>query len=142
MKISLSQRFVCLILMILFLPVVAGCGKQTDTMSVMAVSFQWNPPGTPLDQSPEITISEVPQGTHRFFVELVDLDMKVYDHGGGTYAYNGSPVIPAGGLDGDYVGPHPPPGVVHRYEVTVKALDDSGVVIGEGRSVLKYPKAD
>ena len=74
----------------------------------MEHSFQWNPSGTSIYKNPEIRLSTVPESTHRFSVKLVDLDMKSYNHGGGTYDYEGSPVIPAGKIDGDFQGPQAP----------------------------------
>lgn len=142
MRNPLARRYLCLALLMLFLTVVSACEKRADTASEMGVDFKWNPRGTSLDQSPEIRMTKVPEATQRFSVELVDLDMKIYDHGGGTYTYNGLPVIPAGGLEGNYQGPHPPPGVVHNYEITVKALDASGMVIAEGRATRQHPEGD
>jgi len=135
-----SDNFRILALLILTLAFISACEKRADSISEMGVSFQWNPAGTALDLNPEIRLSNVPPATHSFSVELVDLDMKIYDHGSGVYAFDGSPVIPAGGLDGDYQGPHPPPGVIHRYEITVKALDAAGTVIGEGCGIRQYPE--
>lgn len=137
-----SQRYIFLILVIFYIMVIAACEKRSKDVADMGVSFEWNPPEAPLDKSPEIHLTGVPETTHRFLVELVDLDLKPYNHGGGYYSYNGSLVIPVGELDGYYQGPSPPPGVVHKYQFTVKALDAAGVVIGEGRHTRQYPEND
>lgn len=140
MKQVCSRRYISLVLLILVIVVVAACEKRSKDIAEMGVFFEWNPPETRRNQNPEIHLTGVPETTHRFLVELVDLDMKPFNHGGGTYIYNGSLVIPAGELDGYYQGPSPPPGVVHQYQFTVKALNADGVVIGEGRHTRQYPE--
>jgi len=142
MKQIRSQRYISTVILILFIIMVAACEKRSKDVADVGVSFEWNLPEAPLDQNPEIHLTGVPEATHRFLVELVDLDLKPYNHGGGYYPYNGSLVIPAGELDGYYQGPSPPPGVVHQYQFTVKALDAAGVVIGEGRHTRQYPESD
>ncbi len=136
------RRMVWLALIILFLVVAPACEKRADVVAVMDVFFQWNPSGTSIHKSPEIRLSNIPESTHRFSVQLVDLDIKSFNHGGGTYPYNGSPIIPLGELDGDYQGPQAPPISPHRYEITVKALDAAGTVIGEGRKIRNFPEHD
>jgi len=42
-------------------------------------------------------------------------------------------------VKGHYNGPDPPfPSVKHRYEITVKALDEKGTVIGIGRNAKVF----
>ena len=137
-----NQRYISKVILILFILVFAACEKRSKDVADMGVSFDWISPEAPLDKNPEIHLTNVPEASHRFLVELVDLDLKQYNHGGGYYPYNGSLVIPAGGLDGYYQGPSPPPGVVHQYQFTVKALDADGAVIGEGRHTRQYPESD
>lgn len=136
-----SQRYSSLILLILVIVIVTACEKRAEEVSDMGVSFKWNPPKTQY-QNPEIHLTGIPEATHRFLVKLVDLDLKTYNHGGGYYLHNGFSVIPPGELDGDYQGPSPPPGIVHQYQITVKALNADDVVIGEGRYTRQYPEND
>lgn len=142
MKQVRSQRYISLVLLILFIVVVAACEKRSKDVAEMGVSFEWNPPETRRNQNPEIHLTGVPEATHRFSVELVDLDLKTFNHGGGNYPYTGSSIIPAGELDGFYQGPSPPPGIFHQYQFTVKALNADGVVIGEGKHTRQYPESD
>ena len=60
------------------------------------------------------------------------------NHGGGTVAYDGSGVIPAGALKSGYNGPCPPSGS-HRYEFTVKAVYAAGVIVGQGKQTQSFP---
>ena len=59
-----------------------------------------------------------------------------FDHGGGEVEYKGSGKIAENALDG-YVGPCPP--AVHRYQITVQALNDKKeLVLGRGKAVRKW----
>ena len=76
----------------------------------------------------------IPQGKKIDYMR--DIDNR-YNHGGGTFAYDGSNLIPVGVLK-EYQGPcpvsyHPP-----RYEITVKAIDENGNVIAFGKKMKKY----
>jgi phosphatidylethanolamine-binding protein (PEBP) family uncharacterized protein len=72
-------------------------------------------------------------------VGLVDLDLPAFDHGGGFAPYTGSNIIPAGAVEGSYKGPSPPHGVIHRYEITVEALDAKDRTLAIGRRTHRYP---
>lgn len=89
--------------------------------------------------NPEIRLSCVPPGTAFLKVVMVDLDCPDFNHGNGIVPYDGSGHIPEGALS-DYLGPEPPCGVVHRYEITVQALNkDQSEILGEGRLVKNFP---
>ncbi len=59
---------------------------------------------------PRITVSGIPTGTKYLTVELKDLDVPSWDHGGGKVVYKGSSIIPAGSLKNGYHGHCPPSG--------------------------------
>ena len=76
----------------------------------------------------------VPDGTERFLVSLVDLNLNGFDHGSGFVDNDGSGIIARGAVKGSYNGPDPPyPNLKHSYEITVEALDEKGTVIGIGK---------
>jgi phosphatidylethanolamine-binding protein (PEBP) family uncharacterized protein len=131
-----------LILVFLLIAINLACEKRADRVAEMDVYFEWNSKGTSVYQNPEIHLSAIPETTDRFTVKLVDLDMKSFHHGGGEFTYTGSLVIPTGELEGDYQGPQAPPNKPHRYEISVKALDTSGKVVGEGRYTRQYPEGN
>ena len=120
----------------------ASCGERYPDAVDMGVDYSWRSTQDAGAISPLINLTSVPDATKRFRVELVDLDMTMASHGYGLVAYNGKPVIETGAVKDSYVGPRPPPGQTHRYEITVKALDESGEVIGIGQQVKQYPPAD
>lgn len=68
--------------------------------------------------SPEIKLNNVPQGTTKLIVKMVDKDALGYNHGGGKFKYNGESSIPAGALN-RWEGPCPPDGT-HTYSFIVK----------------------
>ena len=81
---SCFQQYGCSLLLIL-LAAVPACEKKAGVVAEMGVSFEWNPPGTPVGRNPEIHLTKVPAATQRFLAELVDLDLKAYNHCGGYY---------------------------------------------------------
>lgn len=90
-------------------------------------------------RSPAITIKEIPEGTKSVSVTLYDRSFR-RDHGGGTVHYEGKNIIPEGAVTGTYEGPCPSGwGASPEYELTVKALDDSGKVLGIGKKIKAYP---
>jgi phosphatidylethanolamine-binding protein (PEBP) family uncharacterized protein len=118
---------------------VFGClGPKVSPNAVkLGVDFNFDPSHKCSSTSPEIRVSNIPPGTKKFSVTLVDHDVPTWNHGGGTVANDGSGVIPEGALKG-YNGPCPPTGS-HRYEFSVKAIDAQGVVIGMGEKAQQYP---
>jgi phosphatidylethanolamine-binding protein (PEBP) family uncharacterized protein len=112
-----------------------ACTNDYENAAVIGVNFEWQQIDKGAQENPEIHLTGVPQGTKRFLVSLVDLNLKGFDHGSG-YAYNdGSGIIPRGAVNGSYNGPDPPfPSVKHSYEITVKALDENDAVIGVGKN--------
>jgi phosphatidylethanolamine-binding protein (PEBP) family uncharacterized protein len=102
------------------------------------VNFSWKGIKRCSRYSPEMKVSGIPTGTKYFTVELKDLDAPSWDHGGGKVVYKGSSIIPAGSLKSGYHGPCPLSGS-HRYQFTVHAVNEKGVIIGVGKATKKFP---
>ena len=78
-------------------------------------------------------------GYQTLFVGLVDLNVSTYDHGGGFVDNDESGTIARGTVKGNYNGPASwLPDMIHDYEITVKAYDENGKVIGVGKKVKKF----
>lgn len=118
-----------------------GCIKKADNYQQFAVNFEWSGGGLS-SPNPEITITNPPAGTGFFKVQMTDLDMTSFDHGGGTVpctVKNGIATIEQGSLKG-YRGPEPPMTQRHQYMIKVFALNmDQTLVLGEGKAVRSYP---
>lgn len=118
----------------------AGCetNKQASANVVpLNVDFSWEGTSACGSRSPAFTVANVPPGTDVLSFRMVDLDVPGFSHGGGQVAYKGSPEIRAGEFS--YTGPCPPSGS-HRYEWTVRAIDEpSGAVLGEGAVMKRFP---
>jgi phosphatidylethanolamine-binding protein (PEBP) family uncharacterized protein len=118
----------------------AGCATTRVSPDAvdLTVDFDWQPSDRCSRRSPEIRVSNIPAATKTLYVKLKDRDVPNWNHGGGTVAYDGSGVIPAGALKNSYNGPCPPSGS-HRYEFTVQAIDAAGVVVGIGKKARAFP---
>ena len=120
----------------------AGCVKKADNYQQLAVSFEWEGGGLQ-SPNPTITVSNPPSGTAFFRVQMTDLDMTSFDHGGGIVPCtinNGVATIAAGSVKG-YRGPEPPAMQRHQYAIKVFALNaDQTLVLGEGKAVRYYPQ--
>jgi hypothetical protein len=73
---------------------------------------------------------------HKIVESKTDLDKLSYNHGGGTVMYEGSGVIPAVALK-NCRGPYPPSGQ-HNYQIEVKAIDASGMIVGSGKNTQSF----
>jgi phosphatidylethanolamine-binding protein (PEBP) family uncharacterized protein len=105
----------------------------------MGVDFEWQRIDFGSTENPKIRLTGVPEGTKRFFVGLVDLDISTYDHGGGFVDNDGAGLIARGSVKGNYNGPAPwLPDMIHDYEITVKAYDEDEKLIGMGKNVKKF----
>lgn len=74
--------------------------------------------------SPEIQITEEPQGTDYYAVHLVESAGGPQELllGGGSWDNDGSGIIPEGGLTRHYRGPCPPAGQTREYTFMVSAM--------------------
>ena len=115
--------------------------EETDpNIPLITIDFTWpNGQGCFDKKSPAITIKGIPEGTKSFSVTLYDRSNR-REHGGGTVHYEGKNIISEGAVTGNYEGPCPPGwGASPDYELTVKALDESGKVLGMGKKIKTYP---
>jgi len=104
----------------------------------LSVDFAWQASDRCSSQSPAIRVQNIPAATKTLQVKLKDRDVPNWNHGGGTVAYDGSGLIPAGALKNGYNGPCPPSGS-HRYQFMVKAIDAAGVIVGTGQQTRNFP---
>ena len=90
--------------------------------------------------SPEFRLANVPPGTRVIVFEMIDLAAPDFRHGGGTVAYAGGDLVPAGAFR--YLGPCPPAGP-HRYRWTATARDRGttfGRTLGEASASRSFPE--
>jgi len=115
----------------------SGCaGKVSPDAVSLTVNTHWTSSSRCSTTSPEIRVEDIPPSTKQLKVTLTDLDMISYNHGGGTVTYGGSSLIPEGALK-SYKGPCPPSGG-HQYQIKVKAIDTSGMMVGSGKDTQSY----
>ncbi len=117
----------------------AGCAteKVAPNAVTLGVEYSWNGVTNCSNVSPAIKVKGFPNGTKSFSVKLVDLNVPTVNHGGGKIPNDGSGIIPSGAFD-DYVGPCLT-GSTHRFQFIVRALDEQGTVIGEGKATQPFP---
>ena len=128
------ERSLVLLGSILLTIILCACTDESKNAALIDVNFEWQQIDKGAQENPEIRLTGIPPGTKRFLVSLVDLNLKGFDHGSGYAENDGSGIIARGAVKGSYNGPDPPfPSVKHRYEITVEALDDKGIVIGIGK---------
>ena len=84
-----------------------ACGGDPANITQMGVDFEWQLIDKGSQDNPEIRLTGVPEGTRRFQVSLVDLNLNGFDHGSGFAANNGSGVIARRAVKGSYNGPDP-----------------------------------
>ena len=92
-------------------------------------------------QTPEFTVANVPKETTQFDLQMMDLQVQTYRHGGGKVAYKGGKTIPCGSIPfSGSEGPSPPFPQVHDYQWTAKAMDASGRVLATATATRKFPE--
>lgn len=102
-----------------------------------AIEYSWKGVNRCSDRSPAIQLLHVPTGTKALDVQMVDLDVPNFKHGGGKVAFGGEAEIPAGAVR--YVGPCPPSGQRHAYRFRVTALDESGKALASADKAQEFP---
>jgi len=128
------KRAVFLLVVVLQMLIICSCNTESRKTAEMNIDFEWQQMDKGSQENPEIRLTGVPEDTKRFLVKLVDLNVKGFDHGGGFVDNDGSGIIARGATKGTYNGPDPPfPDMKHNYEITVKAYDENGNVIGIGK---------
>jgi hypothetical protein len=106
---------------------------NSSPASAFNASFRW------CSGSPEFRLNSVPKGTTSIQLNMMDLQVPSYQHGGGEYKYSGKPIIPCGALNATYLSPSPPSGA-HTYRWTIKAIGSDGKVLGQTTVERKFPE--
>ncbi len=115
---------------------IAGLALFLTTSGALAfsASFAW------CSGSPSFTLTDVPPGTAKLQFAMTDLNVPSFHHGGGTVAYSGQTAVPCGAFSSGFTGPSPPPGQVHTYRFSVKALAPNGTVLATTTARRKFPE--
>jgi phosphatidylethanolamine-binding protein (PEBP) family uncharacterized protein len=125
--------------------IASACAKNQNQIKIpedaarMTVAFSWEGVQPCTHASPQIQVSDIPEGTRSFQVKLTNLEVPAWNQGGGKAPNDGSGIIPAGALNIGYNGPCPPPKQRYKYEFLVLALDDQGAIIGFGKARRVFP---
>ncbi|MBQ7738558.1 MAG: MbtF [Desulfovibrionaceae bacterium] len=107
-----------------------GCGlfgsdSSHNEEQAMEISVQFQDVHRCSRISPEIRITNPPDGTTSYEVNLIEEDgAEKIILGGGSWAEDGSGIIPEGALTGHYRGPCPPDGKSRKYTFFVTARHD------------------
>ena len=139
----MKKRYPMLLIAVVLMLAV-GCAKNQNQIKIpkdaakLIVEFSWKGIQACTHDSPEIRVSDVPEGTEALRIYLKDIDVPAWNHGGGKVKHDGSGIIPAGALSIGYNGPCPPKGR-HKYEFSVMAVNTEGVIIGFGKARQSFP---
>ena len=101
------------------------------------VDFKWMLKHQCSKSSPELKVENIPKGTVEMRIQMIDLDMRTFNHGGGNLKNEaGFPTtftIAEGALQ-SYTGPCPPnfSSFGHYYEFFVVAVDKQNNEVGKG----------
>jgi phosphatidylethanolamine-binding protein (PEBP) family uncharacterized protein len=99
-----------------------------------SASFRW------CQGSPSFALTEVPAGTTALQFSMTDRNVPSFHHGGGKVAYSGQTTVPCGAFSSGFTGPSPPPGQIHAYVFTIKALGANGAVLATTTAQRKFPE--
>jgi hypothetical protein len=99
-----------------------------------SASFAW------CSGSPGFALKDVPAGTAKLQFAMTDLNLPSFHHGGGSIAYAGQTSVPCGAFSSGFTGPSPPPGQVHTYQFSIKALAANGAVLATTTARRKFPE--
>ena len=99
-----------------------------------SATFAWCP------GSPTFALTDVPPGTASLDFAMTDLNKPSFHHGGGKIVYSGQAAVACGAFASGFTGPSPPPGEVHLYEFTIKALGQNGAVLATAKAQRKFPQ--
>lgn len=114
-----------------------GCLILSATMTHAAdfsAKFEW------CGSTPEFKLNNVPKGSVKFVLRMVDLDVPTFNHGGATVENNGKNKIECGAFVSQSWYPPDPPSGSHTYEWTIKALDKDGKELGSAKASRKFPE--
>ena len=122
--------------MIILFFIFLNCSNVSPDAVELTVDFNWDGfvPCAPAG-IPELRISGIPDHTKFLEVSLTDYGLS---HGRQKIAYDGSGIIKMGVLV-DIESPCPM-GEPGKYKFKVKAIDESGVIIGMGSRLRYFPE--
>jgi len=135
----IDMKYALHLLLIGLIISICGCEKVCKDADNLSIDFSWSPRDRGSNENPEIHVKGFPESTKYFQVDLKDLNVKSYPHGGGTVDNDGSGVIARGSIKGEYIGPNPPPGRKNDYEIAITAYDENDKIVGIGRLTKKFP---
>jgi phosphatidylethanolamine-binding protein (PEBP) family uncharacterized protein len=101
------------------------------------VDFKWMLKHQCSKSSPELKVENIPKGTVEMRIQMIDLDMRTFNHGGGNLkneaGFPATFTIAEGALQ-SYTGPCPPnfSSFGHDYEFFVVAVDKQNNEVGKG----------
>jgi hypothetical protein len=127
-KLSLSSYLAAAIVSALALSL------STSGAFAFSASFTW------CAGSPRFRLTDVPAGTAKLDFQMTDLNKPSFHHGGGAVDYRGQAEVPCGAFAKGFVGPSPPPGEVHTYEFSIKALGANSAPLATTTARRKFPE--
>ena len=101
------------------------------------VDFKWMLKHQCSKSSPELKVENIPKGTVEMRIQMIDLDMRTFNHGGGNLkneaGFPSTFTIAEEALQ-SYTGPCPPnfSSFGHDYEFFVVAFDKQNNEVGKG----------
>jgi len=107
------------------------------------VEFRWLISHHCSNQSPALKLKNIPTGTTQLKIQMIDLDNRNHDHGGGLLTqaenYPAEYVIEPGTLD-KYKGPCPENFTTlgHEYQFNVSALNAENKVLANGSAKATF----
>ena len=131
----MRTSFLIFIAAIIFLNL--GCSDVDPNAVDLEVDFSWEGMMRCGMGIPDVVIKEVPENTKYFLVKMYD-HAYLWDHGEVRVSYNGSNIISKTALE--KIESPCPPDAPGRYEITVKALDETEAVIGVGSKERHFPE--
>jgi phosphatidylethanolamine-binding protein (PEBP) family uncharacterized protein len=132
----MNQTFIGLLLLTIF--ILANCSDRRPDAVELTVDFNWEGYKHCGMGLPEMHIGAIPENTKYLKISMYDHEHG-FDHGEVKTIYDGSNKITRGSFI-EITGPCPPPNNPGRYRITVKALDQSDVVIGVGKKERYFPE--
>lgn len=120
MFVKTARLFVPALLVILLLPACAA--QKMEQEQGMSITVTLRDVHRCSRISPEILVADMPAGTQSFDVRLVEYGEQERFFGGGSWANDGSGIIPEGGLTRHYRGPCPLAGQSRDYAFVVSAM--------------------
>jgi len=98
------------------------------------IQFAW------CESTPEFTLSNVPKGTAKLDLRMVDLDKPSFNHGGAVLDFKGQKKINCGSFVEQMWRPPKPPSGSHTYRWTVSAQDKDGKELASATAERKFPE--